>query len=256
MCVASGHSMRTTQGRLAFLAGLTFVIGCSVGTLFDAPPSRVIDVTPARVVDSARAGSAATRSSALVLSTARGDAPPPWTAHRAANAQWLTIAATTDSAPDTLRLALDPTGLAPGIYRDTIIIVPQNSSIAQPHVPVELRILAAPPPPPPPPPATSLAFTSNPPSILVVNGTFSVDVTARDAQGATATSFSAPISLTLQGPVAAGGLSGPTTVNAVNGVATFSNLRVTGLCTGCTLKAAASGLAGATSSSFNVVAGP
>ena len=47
-----------------------------------------------------------------------------------------------------------------------------------------------------------------------------------------------------------------TTVNAVNGVATFSNLHVTGLCTGCTLQATATGLAGATSSSFNVVAGP
>ena len=101
-----------------------------------------------------------------------------------------------------------------------------------------------------------LAFTSNPPPILVLNATFSVEVTARDAQGGTATSFSAPVSLTLEGPVVAGGLTGTTTVNAVNGVATFSDLRVTGLCTGCTLKAAASGLAGATSSSFNVVAGP
>ena len=108
----------------------------------------------------------------------------------------------------------------------------------------------------PPPPATTLAFTSNPPAILVLNGTFSVEVTARDAQGGTATGFSGTIDLTLQGPIVAGGLSGSTSVNAVNGVATFSNLRVTGLCTGCTLKAAANGLAGATSSSFNVVAGP
>jgi hypothetical protein len=39
----------------------------------------------------------------------------------------------------------------------------------------------------------------------------------------------------------------------VNGVATFSNLKVTGLCTGCTLVASASGLSSATSSSFNVL---
>ena len=99
-------------------------------------------------------------------------------------------------------------------------------------------------------------FTGNPPSNIVLNGTFSVEVTARDAQGATATGFSALVSVTLEGPVVAGGLSGQTSVNAVNGIATFSNLRVTGLCTGCTLRAAASGLAGATSSTFNVVAGP
>ena len=99
-------------------------------------------------------------------------------------------------------------------------------------------------------------FTRNPPSILLLNDTFSVEVTARDAQGGTATGFSDPISLTLEGPVVAGGLSGQTSVNAVNGVATFNNLRVTGVCTGCVLKAAASGLTGATSSSFNVVSGP
>src|SRR5437899_5435352 len=109
---ASGHSMRTKQGRLAFLTGLALVIGCSVGALFDAPPSKAIGVRPSRVVESAPAGSGATRAATLVLSTARGEAPPPWTAHRAANASWLTIAAATDSArpPDTLRLALDPTG--------------------------------------------------------------------------------------------------------------------------------------------------
>jgi len=101
----------------------------------------VIDVTPSRVVDSAPAGSSATRAAALILSTARGNAPPPWTAHRAADAPWLTIAAAPGSAPDTIRLALDPTGLAPGIYRDTIVIVPQDPSIAQLHVPVELRIV-------------------------------------------------------------------------------------------------------------------
>jgi len=101
-----------------------------------------------------------------------------------------------------------------------------------------------------------LAFTTNPPPVLVLNGTFSVAVTARDAQGATATGFSALITLTLEGPVVAGGLTGTTSVNAVNGVATFSNLRVTGVCTGCSLTAAAAGLSGATSSTFNVIVGP
>jgi hypothetical protein len=92
--------------------------------------------------------------------------------------------------------------------------------------------------------------------VLVLNGAFSVEVTARDAQGATATSFTGTIALTLQGPVVAGGLNGTTSVSAVNGIATFSDLRVTGVCTGCSLKAAAAGLGGATSSTFNVIIGP
>src|SRR6266581_1729416 len=136
---ACRQSMRTNLGRLASLVGLTLAISCSVGSLFDAPPTKVIGVTPARVIDSAQEGSSAPQSAALVLSTAHGDAPPPWTAHQAVNAPWLAIAADT-AIPDTLQLALDPTGLEPGVYRDTIVIVPQDPSIARLHVPVELRI--------------------------------------------------------------------------------------------------------------------
>src|SRR5438128_1318811 len=88
----SGHTMRTTQGTLASLVAVA-LIGCSVGKLFDAPPSKVIGVTPARVIDSAQEGSSAPQSAALVLSTAHGDATPPWKAHQAANAPWLAIAA-------------------------------------------------------------------------------------------------------------------------------------------------------------------
>src|SRR3989442_6815021 len=98
--------MRTKQCLLASLAAVALVISCRVGTLFDAPPSKVIGVTPSRVVDSAAAGSATTRAAALVLSSARGDAPP-WTAHLPANAPWLTSASATGSAPDTLRAPLE-----------------------------------------------------------------------------------------------------------------------------------------------------
>ena len=86
-----------------------------------------------------------------------------------------------------------------------------------------------------------------------MSATFSVEVTARDAQGATATSFSGPVDLTLEGSVVVGVLTGNTHVNAVNGVARFSNLHITGICTSCVLKAAASGLTGATSAPFDVV---
>src|SRR5882762_11588507 len=115
----SDHSMRTNQGKLASLAGLALAISCSVGSLLDAPPSKVIGVTPSRVVDSAQAGSNATRAAALSISTARGGAPPPWTAHRAANAPWLAIAAGAGT-PDTLRTSLNPSGLPSAVYRDTI----------------------------------------------------------------------------------------------------------------------------------------
>lgn len=450
---------------LAFVAGLAFFISCSVGKLLDAPPNKVIGVTPSRVVVSMPAQGAAPRDTQLAISATTGDGPRPWTAHLAGNAQWLTFEADTGSAPGTLGLTLDPTGLATGTHRDTVVIVPNDRGIAQVRVPVELQILAAAsrltfsqqptttaaratitpavevraldadgqpftgfsgtitialgshptgaalsgnltasasggvarfsnlgldkvgsytltaaaqgltgatsasfditpgpasrlrftvqpsntqqnraitppvevtalddggnvvtaftgdiaiaiardasplqnaqlggrrtvaaaagvatfgdltldqvgigytltvtaaglsgatsepfdisalaPPPPPPPPATHLEFSSEPPTTLLLNGTFSVEVTARDANGNTATTFSGPVSLMLEGPVLLGGLSGDTNQPAVNGVATLSNLRITGLCTGCSLKASAPGLTGATSRSFSVLA--
>ena len=111
-----------------------------------------------------------------------------------------------------------------------------------------------PPPPPPPPPATSLGFTRDPPPTgLSVGGSFSVEVTAFDAQGGTATGFTGLVSLTLDGQIVLGGLSGQTSVNAVNGIATFNNLKVTGACTGCWLTATAAGLTGGTSGKFDVI---
>jgi hypothetical protein len=86
----------------------------------------------------------------------------------------------------------------------------------------------------------------------LISGSFSVEVTARDAQGLTAPGFGGVVTLTLQGSGLAG-LNGQTNVTAVNGIATFNNLSVTGLCTGCRLVAAASGLTSATSRAFNVV---
>jgi hypothetical protein len=110
-------------------------------------------------------------------------------------------------------------------------------------------------PAPPPPPATHLEFTQQPPDPIVLQTTFSVTVQALNDQGGVATGFTGTVQLTLQGPIAIGGLTGTTQVAAVNGVARFTNLRVTGLCVGCSLVANASGLTGATSSSFSVVLG-
>ena len=91
---------------------------------------------------------------------------------------------------------------------------------------------------------------------MALTNSFSVEVTAYDAQSQTATSFTGQVSLTLQGPIAVGGgLSGQTRVNAVNGIATFTNLSVTGICTGCRLVATAPGLSSATSRAFNVLLG-
>ena len=243
--LASGHSMRTQQGKLASLA-VALIIGCSVGKLLDAPPNRVIDVTPSRVVDSVPAGSSATQSAALLISTADRNAAPSWTAHRAANAPWLTLADDSGSTPDTLRLALDPSGLARGTYRDTIVIVPADRDVAQLRVPVELRVLPAP---------NSLTF-SRPPTTTAAGKTIApaVEVTALDADGHRFTGFSGTITIALGDHPAGAAISGTLSAPASAGIARFADLRLN-KAGPYTLTASATGLASATSASFNITPG-
>lgn len=103
--------------------------------------------------------------------------------------------------------------------------------------------------------ATRVAFTQQPSNVTVAAAiTPAVRVTIQDDAGNTATSSTAAVTLAIGANPGGATLSGTTTVNAVNGVATFSNLSLNNAGTGYTLTAAASGLTGATSSTFNVLA--
>ena len=107
-----------------------------------------------------------------------------------------------------------------------------------------------------PGPATTLAFTQQPTQTAATAGiTPSVKVTARDAQGNTATDFTGLVSIAIENNAAGGTLTGTLSASAVAGVATFANLQIDKIGSGYTLGAAATGLSGATSNAFNIVAG-
>jgi hypothetical protein len=98
--------------------------------------------------------------------------------------------------------------------------------------------------------ATQLAITTQPGGAASgANLTPQPVVQVRDAANAVVTASSAPVTATLNG--AGGTLSGTTTVSAVNGVATFTNLKVTGSGSH-TITFASAGLTAATSANFNV----
>jgi alpha-tubulin suppressor-like RCC1 family protein len=104
--------------------------------------------------------------------------------------------------------------------------------------------------------AAQLAFTVQPAGATAGAAiTPAVAVTVQDAQGNTVTSASTSITLAIGANAGGGTLSGTTTVAAVNGVATFSNLSIDRAGTGYTLTAATAGLTGATSAPFNMTAG-
>jgi hypothetical protein len=106
-------------------------------------------------------------------------------------------------------------------------------------------------------PATQLVFSTQPSDSTggVAFPTQPV-VEVQDAGGNRVTSFSGSVSLTIGTNPSGGTLSGTTTVNVVNGLATFSGLSINTAGTGYTLTAASDTLTSATSNSFNITVGP
>lgn len=98
-----------------------------------------------------------------------------------------------------------------------------------------------------------LVFTVQPSAATAgVNIAPAVQVAAQNASNVTVTSFTGAVTVAITAGSGANGavLNGTTTVNAVNGVATFSTLNITKAGTGFKLSASAATTAGATSASF------
>jgi len=103
-------------------------------------------------------------------------------------------------------------------------------------------------------PPVKLSFSVQP-TTTTAGTTFGVTVLAQDVNGSTVPAYNALVGVTLN---AANGatLVGGGGVSALNGVATFTGLSITKAGTGYTLGASATGLTGATSNSFSILAGP
>jgi len=107
-------------------------------------------------------------------------------------------------------------------------------------------------------PPLHLAFSVQPSRTLPLMAIQpAVQVTALNAEDNPVTSFNGPVTIAIGrngsiNPLMPGTLSGTTTVSAVNGVATFSNLSIDQLGNGYTLVVSASSVFGAESSPFNI----
>ncbi len=103
--------------------------------------------------------------------------------------------------------------------------------------------------------ATQLVFTVQPsPSFVGTAIAPAIQVTARDAFGNTTPAFTGAVTVAIGTNAGSGTLTGTLSNNAVAGVATFNDLQIDQPGIGYTLTAAASGLTGATSATFDMVA--
>jgi hypothetical protein len=102
------------------------------------------------------------------------------------------------------------------------------------------------------------ALVISPPANVVASAqiTPAVHVSLLDAYGNPAADATDPVTVTLGGTPSGGTLSGTTTVAAVGGVATFSDLRIDKTGAGYALVASSGTLPAATSAGFNVTHGP
>jgi len=103
--------------------------------------------------------------------------------------------------------------------------------------------------------AVKLAVTAQPANGTAGATLATVTIVAQTASGDTASAFTGAVTLTLAGGTSGATLGGTTTVNAVGGVATFSNLTVSRSGTSYSLVASSSGLTNATTNSFDIAAG-
>ena len=102
--------------------------------------------------------------------------------------------------------------------------------------------------------ATQLVFLTQPSTTIAgVSITPGVTVEVLDVDGNLVTGAATAITLAIGTNPGNGKLSGAVKVNAINGVATFSNLSINAAGVGYTLKATASGLTGANSYPFTIL---
>ncbi|HKE92615.1 MAG TPA: hypothetical protein VKB45_19945, partial [Gemmatimonadales bacterium] len=109
----------------------------------------------------------------------------------------------------------------------------------------------------PPPGPTQLVFKISP-GTNTAGDSFapSVVVEVHDADGNLVSDFTSTVALTLVTNPGSGTLSGTTSLNAVSGVATFSNLSINKSGSGYKLQATSGTLTAAQSALFDIVAGP
>ena len=104
------------------------------------PPAPVsLTVTPISLQDSAATGSAS-RPAQSVTVASPGEAGVSWAAQRALRAAWLSLDHANGTTPTPVTLTFDPTGLAPGVYRDTVVFAPRVAAGAATRVPIEFHV--------------------------------------------------------------------------------------------------------------------
>ncbi len=124
---------------LAIAALCVVAVTCRAGLLGNGPLLFVDPAAPDSLADSAPVGSTAPRVDTINIEN-KGDGDLRWTARALHTSPWLSLQPDTGTAGQTapLQVRSDPTGLALGVYRNTIIVAATSGGVQA--VPVVFRI--------------------------------------------------------------------------------------------------------------------
>src|SRR5437773_6762213 len=138
----------------------------------DPPPLAALSVAPGRVLDSAAVGSTALLVDSIALSSTGGGALS-WSASVKSGGAWLDVTPKTGTTPARVHVHLNPAGLDPGVYQDTVVVSAGQAVGSPARVPVDLVVAGI--GPPPDPPAGLAQFQSDGATAVAPGG----DVTSR-----------------------------------------------------------------------------
>ena len=121
---------------------LLIVTTCNVDKLTNSqPPVATLAVAPGKLSQTAAVGSMALRLDSVALANAGdGGGPLSWSAGSMLGSAWLSLTPKNGATPAWLRVQLDPTGLTPGAYHDTVVVSAGNATHSPAAVPVDFVV--------------------------------------------------------------------------------------------------------------------
>lgn len=246
------RAIRPTLRSLMLPEALQAATGGVGGTAKTFSPFGLVDpvlkMTPnSPTSQNASAGTAVSAPPSVSVKTPQGNAYSgvPVVFARGQNAGALTDSATSTDASGSATVGSWTLGSTPGNYTVTATGTPPYAPVTIDGNPVTFTATALGP--------TKLRFTVQPSNDSAGGPiTPAVQVAVEDQNGSIVTTSTAPVTVALN--PASVTLGGTLTVNAVNGVATFSDLSISTAGTGYTLTATSGTLTSATSSPFAVTA--
>jgi hypothetical protein len=136
----TGKAAGTYQGTVTVTAAGVAGSPAQIAVTFviQQPPAPVLVVTPAAISHATNVGTATFNDTLRIANGGTGSLS--WTAAKAQNQSWLTLAKVAGGAPDQIPLTIASSGLTAGTHADTIVVTASGASGSPARIPVTLTV--------------------------------------------------------------------------------------------------------------------